>query len=137
MFGPFPRPAQARSLPTSSPKQSYTLSHHDTLSSLNMADTGYPYNAIDANKSPTASSKQKECHFLIKHGSRHHSYDLEKAPYPLSYDRVVFEVCVAFLERYYLRLTPDSEKRWHNASTSTLRTQCPRSPLPVVHPRNA
>lgn len=29
----------------------------------------------------------REDNFAIKHGSRHHSYDPEKAPYPLSYDR--------------------------------------------------
>ena len=29
----------------------------------------------------------KEDNFTIKHGSRHHSYDPEKAPYPLSYDK--------------------------------------------------
>ncbi|KAF9654185.1 hypothetical protein BDM02DRAFT_3125103 [Thelephora ganbajun] len=29
----------------------------------------------------------REGNFTIKHGSRHHSYDPEKAPYPLSYDR--------------------------------------------------
>ncbi|KAG1885491.1 hypothetical protein F4604DRAFT_1726396 [Suillus subluteus] len=30
--------------------------------------------------------------FLDKHGHRHHSYDPEKAPYPLSYDRQVLEL---------------------------------------------
>jgi hypothetical protein len=30
--------------------------------------------------------------FLNKHGHRHHSYDPEKAPYPLSYDRQVLEL---------------------------------------------
>lgn len=38
-----------------------------------------------------ASSKRmrgpREDNFTIKHGSRHHSYDPEKAPYPLSYDK--------------------------------------------------
>lgn len=29
----------------------------------------------------------REDNFTIKHGSRHHSYDPEKAPYPLSYDK--------------------------------------------------
>ncbi|KAH9486492.1 Demethylmenaquinone methyltransferase [Psilocybe cubensis] len=30
--------------------------------------------------------------FQYKHGQRHHSYDSEKAPYPLSYDRKVLEL---------------------------------------------
>ena len=30
--------------------------------------------------------------FLIKHGHRHHSFDPEKAPYPLSYDRQILEL---------------------------------------------
>lgn len=30
--------------------------------------------------------------FLNKHGHRHHSFDPEKAPYPLSYDRQVLEL---------------------------------------------
>lgn len=29
----------------------------------------------------------REDNFTMKHGSRHHSYDPEKAPYPLSYDK--------------------------------------------------
>lgn len=31
----------------------------------------------------------------MKHGQRHHSYDPEKAPYPVSYDRHVLELCVS------------------------------------------
>lgn len=34
----------------------------------------------------------KEGQFVYKHGRRHHSYDSEKAPYPLSYDRQVLEL---------------------------------------------
>ncbi|RDB29007.1 Demethylmenaquinone methyltransferase [Hypsizygus marmoreus] len=34
----------------------------------------------------------KEGQFIYKHGHRHHSYDNEKAPYPLSYDRDVLEI---------------------------------------------
>ncbi|PFH49806.1 hypothetical protein AMATHDRAFT_62438 [Amanita thiersii Skay4041] len=34
----------------------------------------------------------KEGQFVYKHGKRHHSYDNEKAPYPLSYDRNVLEI---------------------------------------------
>ncbi|KAG6901217.1 hypothetical protein C0995_015205 [Termitomyces sp. Mi166 len=34
----------------------------------------------------------KEGQFKYKHGHRHHSYDNEKAPYPLSYDRHILEI---------------------------------------------
>ena len=36
----------------------------------------------------------REDNFTIKHGSRHHSYDPEKAPYPLSYDKDFIGMCV-------------------------------------------
>jgi hypothetical protein len=41
----------------------------------------------------------KESQFVFKHGQRHHCYDPEKAPYPLSYDRHVLElyVCIHHL----------------------------------------
>jgi len=32
--------------------------------------------------------------FQYKYGQRHHSYDSEKAPYPLSYDKHVLELYV-------------------------------------------
>ncbi|KXN88799.1 Demethylmenaquinone methyltransferase [Leucoagaricus sp. SymC.cos] len=35
---------------------------------------------------------RKEGNFVFKHGQRHHSYDSEKAPYPLSYDRAVLDL---------------------------------------------
>lgn len=48
---------------------------------------------------PAFNSKQnlrlKEDQFQYKHGQRLHSYDSEKAPYPLSYDRYVLEMCVS------------------------------------------
>lgn len=34
----------------------------------------------------------KKSHFIYKHGLRHHSFDPEKAPYPLCYDREVLEM---------------------------------------------
>ena len=36
--------------------------------------------------------RHKEGQFVYKHGKRHHSYDSEKAPYPLSYDKEVLEM---------------------------------------------
>ncbi|XP_006454102.1 hypothetical protein AGABI2DRAFT_182094 [Agaricus bisporus var. bisporus H97] len=38
------------------------------------------------------STTRKEGHFVYKHGQRHHSYDSEKAPYPLCYDRSVLDL---------------------------------------------
>ncbi|KAG2022934.1 hypothetical protein CC2G_000646 [Coprinopsis cinerea AmutBmut pab1-1] len=37
-------------------------------------------------------TRTKELQFLRKYGHRHHSYDNEKAPYPLSYDKHVLEM---------------------------------------------
>ena len=38
--------------------------------------------------------RQKESQFLYKYGQKHHSYDAEKAPYPVSYNPAVLELCV-------------------------------------------
>ncbi|KAF9454137.1 hypothetical protein P691DRAFT_810855 [Macrolepiota fuliginosa MF-IS2] len=38
------------------------------------------------------STTRREGQFIYKHGQRHHSYDSEKAPYPLSYDRAVLDL---------------------------------------------
>lgn len=37
-------------------------------------------------------TRQKENMFALKHGARHHAFDSEKAPYPMSYDRHVLEL---------------------------------------------
>lgn len=37
-------------------------------------------------------SRLKETQFQVKYGHKHHSYDPEKAPYPVSYDRHVLEL---------------------------------------------
>ncbi|KAG6837675.1 hypothetical protein H0H93_004951 [Arthromyces matolae] len=44
--------------------------------------------AFDGRRHP----RLKEGQFHFKHGHRHHSYDSEKAPYPLSYDRHILEI---------------------------------------------
>lgn len=36
--------------------------------------------------------RSKETQFQMKYGHKHHSYDPEKAPYPVSYDRRVLEL---------------------------------------------
>lgn len=35
---------------------------------------------------PKKSNRVKGNEFTFKHGKRHHSYDADKAPYPLAYD---------------------------------------------------
>ncbi len=43
---------------------------------------------------------QPKGHFVHRHGQRHHSFDNEKAPYPMSYNRDVLETCVMRLATY-------------------------------------
>ncbi|KAF8899036.1 hypothetical protein BD779DRAFT_1486712 [Infundibulicybe gibba] len=52
------------------------------------APTHPPTPSFDAKRHP----RLKEAQFVYKHGQRLHSYDSEKAPYPLSYDRDVLEL---------------------------------------------
>ncbi|KAF8078906.1 hypothetical protein FPV67DRAFT_1466813 [Lyophyllum atratum] len=52
------------------------------------SSTHVPKSSFDGKRHP----RLKEGQFLYKHGHRHHSYDNEKAPYPLSYDRHVLEI---------------------------------------------
>lgn len=68
--------------PPSKISQSGTSSHsaYSTASS----------STIDTKRTTT----RKDEHFTYKHGQRHHSYDREKAPYPLSYDRSILELYV-------------------------------------------
>jgi hypothetical protein len=40
-------------------------------------------------------TRTKESQFVLKYGSKHHSYDQEKAPYPLSYDKHVLDLSVS------------------------------------------
>lgn len=37
-------------------------------------------------------ARSKESQFQVKYGHKHHTYDAEKAPYPVSYDRHVLEL---------------------------------------------
>jgi hypothetical protein len=37
-------------------------------------------------------ARAKETQFLMKYGHKHHSFDAEKAPYPVSYDRHIVEM---------------------------------------------
>ncbi|KAF5323360.1 hypothetical protein D9611_005643 [Ephemerocybe angulata] len=48
--------------------------------------------ATNSSSDGKRTARQRETQFILKHGQRHHSYDSEKAPYPLSYDRQVVEM---------------------------------------------
>ena len=37
-------------------------------------------------------ARSKETQFLMKYGHKHHSFDAEKAPYPVSYDQHIVEM---------------------------------------------
>ncbi|KAJ3548860.1 hypothetical protein NMY22_g1106 [Coprinellus aureogranulatus] len=37
-------------------------------------------------------ARQRETQFILKYGRRHHSYDSEKAPYPMCYDKDIVEL---------------------------------------------
>jgi hypothetical protein len=97
MFAPFPRPIHTRSGACSTSISAtaipYTL--NPSTDSEDPADIRGPNMQSSRMKAPTTNSRQKESHFLDKYGQRHHSYDAEKAPYPLSYDRSVLELCVS------------------------------------------
>ena len=38
----------------------------------------------------------KQANFTKRHGRRHHGFDKEKAPYPLSFDRTALDLCVLY-----------------------------------------
>ena len=44
---------------------------------------------------------QPKGHFIYRHGQRHHSFDNEKAPYPLSYSKELLEMCVTVSQRMF------------------------------------
>jgi hypothetical protein len=49
---------------------------------------------ITTNGAGKRLARAKETQFLMKHGHKHHSFDAEKAPYPVSYDRHIIEMLV-------------------------------------------
>lgn len=61
-----------------------TVSPVDSQSTLSTTST----------TSSRRTGTRKEGQFVFKHGQRHHGYDNEKAPYPLSYERSVLELSV-------------------------------------------
>lgn len=58
------------------------------LPAMHFAPHPRPLDAIAGGRRVLPRNKD----FLNKHGHRHHSFDPEKAPYPLSYDRQVLEL---------------------------------------------
>ena len=58
---------------------------------------------------------QPKGHFVHKNGQRHHSFDNEKAPYPISYNRDMLETCVI---RMLLRTTENFVARHSTMSLS-------------------
>ncbi|KAF9486316.1 hypothetical protein BDN70DRAFT_902479 [Pholiota conissans] len=50
------------------------------------------YSASSTSNARDGKRYMKRKDFQYKHGQRHHSYDKEKAPYPLSYDKQVLEI---------------------------------------------
>jgi len=89
----------------------------------------YPFSSLPQNQDsqqpaslPPAEARRslrKEGNFIVTHGQRHHSYDSEKAPYPLSYDRSILELLVAPIPNstviYYSKR--GTRKQTHPAST--------------------
>ena len=65
------------------------LYSHAETSMITLASPPRPSasNATATSNSFDGKRPPKESQFVYKHGQRHHSYDPEKAPYPVSYDR--------------------------------------------------
>ncbi|KIY67197.1 hypothetical protein CYLTODRAFT_376545 [Cylindrobasidium torrendii FP15055 ss-10] len=51
-----------------------------------------PVSTLGMNPGSYEGKRKRENNFITKYGQKHHSYDNEKAPYPLSYDRHVLEL---------------------------------------------
>lgn len=81
---------------------------------------------------PKPTLRSREHQFLQKYGHRHHTYDSKKAPYPLSYDKELLEMCVhpyGFCERITHAFLAQQENR----STTPLRAICEAlRPLPAL-----
>ena len=81
-------PGDVFSSPYPKPRRRQTSLDSDMSSG---SHPSFTHERSSAHSSDTCGTKRtrgsREDNFTIKHGSRHHSYDPEKAPYPLSYDR--------------------------------------------------
>jgi hypothetical protein len=89
--------------------QALTVHHLSSLiSSGRVSQPGTTNGSQSAASAPgfetRRSTARKEGHFVYKHGQRHHSYDSEKAPYPLCYDRSVLDLLVFRVVSIMVRL---------------------------------
>jgi hypothetical protein len=82
------------------PRQSFTTQSTATLVSTPRPSIASTLVGTRPSLAPTQGyssdgkrpSRLKETQFQVKYGHKHHSYDPEKAPYPVSYDRHVLEL---------------------------------------------
>ncbi|KAF9056098.1 hypothetical protein BJ165DRAFT_1430860 [Panaeolus papilionaceus] len=77
-------------MPLGSPPPIQTAFSSSTTSTILSTTSGSGASHIDPIHTKRFQHRRKD--FQFKYGQRHHSYDSEKAPYPLSYDRQVLEL---------------------------------------------
>ncbi|KAG7099625.1 hypothetical protein E1B28_001453 [Marasmius oreades] len=68
------------------------------------------------------TTRPKESQFIYKHGQRLHSFDPEKAPYPLSYDRYVLEL--ESLDNRFVKHLRKGSMSFLNLSTAEKPSRC-------------
>lgn len=69
---------------------------------------------------------QRETQFSFKNGSMHHTFDVDKAPYPVSYDRHILELCAQILvaHEFLLNCFYAPAKLWIGSWWDTSRNLC-------------
>ena len=81
-------PGEVFSPPSSKPRRRQTSADSGMSSGSRPSFTHERFATISSENGGNKRTRgPREDNFTIKHGSRHHSYDSEKAPYPLSYDK--------------------------------------------------
>lgn len=81
-------PGDVFSPPSPKPRSRQTSVDSDMSSGPRHSFTHERFGTVSSENSGGKRTRgSREDNFTIKHGSRHHSYDPEKAPYPLSYDK--------------------------------------------------
>ena len=75
----------------STPRQSFATPPRP--STANLTPSSRPSVAtIATNSDGKRLARSKETQFLMKYGHKHHAFDAEKAPYPVSYDPLIIEM---------------------------------------------
>ena len=80
------------------PRQSFATQSTVTLVStprpVTLGSSSRPSTAVTiaANSDGKRLARSKETQFLVKYGHKHHAFDAEKAPYPVSYDPHIVEM---------------------------------------------